>query len=155
MANNHSFKTPLAFPNKTLAVIALHAKQQSIILNAIRARLPDELTCSIKYLAVSGSKLQVYTDNAANATKLRFHGPSLLVAASVAMHAKVLSLQIRITETLRQEYPANKPGPKLPSMDVIKALRNNQASQSADPVNQALMRLSLTLEKLSNQPTES
>ncbi|MCD2449040.1 DciA family protein [Methylicorpusculum oleiharenae] len=155
MAKYHSFKTPLAFPNKTLAVIALHAKQQSIILNAIRARLPDELTSSIKYLAVSGGKLQVYTDNAANATKLRFHGPTLLDAASLATHAKVLSLQIRITETLRQEYRVRKPGPKLPSMAIIKALRNNQASKSADPLDQALMRLSLTLEKLSKKPAES
>lgn len=155
MAKNHSFKTPLAFPNKTLAVIALHAKQQSIILNAIRERLPDELASSIKYLAISGSKLQVYTDNAANATKLRFHGSTLLSAASLATHAKVLSLQIRITETLRQEYRIRKPRPKLPSLAIIKALRNNQESQSADPLDQALMRLSLTLEKLSKKPKES
>ncbi|MDO8845511.1 MAG: DciA family protein [Methylicorpusculum sp.] len=155
MAKKHSFKTPLAFPNKTLAVLALHAKQQSIILNAIRSKIPDELTRSIKYLAVSGSKLQVYTDNAANATKLRFHAPTLISAASLATQAKVLSLQIRITETLRQEYQIRKPRPKLPSMAVIKALKANQKSKSADPLDQALMRLSLTLEKLSKKPIDS
>lgn len=152
MAKKHTFKTPLAFPNKTLALIALHAKQQTIILNAIRALLPDELTLAIKYLAVSGSKLQVYTDNAANATKLRFHAPTLLSAASLATRAKNLSIQIRITESLRQEYRVRKPGPKLPTMAVIKALKGNQELQSADVLDQALMRLGLTLEKLSKKP---
>jgi hypothetical protein len=155
MAKKHTFKTPLSFPNKTLAAIALHAKQQTSILNAIREILPDELANSIKYLAVSGDKLQIYTDNAANATKLRFHAPTLLNAASLSTHAKVLSLQIRITETLRQEYRIRMPGPKLPSMGIIKAIRRNQASKSTDPLDQALLRLSLTLEKLSKKPTES
>lgn len=140
-------KTPLSYQNQTMAYFHGQIGQQKRLLQAIRKLLPLDLAEHIHCCLIKGNKLLVYTDSATWASQLRFYNAALLAntAPSVAtVQIKVMTQQVGFVE--RSERKA-----QLPCPEKIELMRNDSLNIADEPLQAALLKLSATLARLSNQ----
>jgi hypothetical protein len=144
-----SFKTSLVFKNRTMAYFYSQIEQQQRILQMIRRVLPDNLARQIKHCLIKERKLLIYTDSAVWATQLRFYNTTILASVTKntspieSLQIKVISTQTGLASTLTRKA-------LIPSAEKIEALKNNSLSIEDNQLRLALLKLSTTLERLSN-----
>jgi hypothetical protein len=124
-------------------------EQQQRILQMIRRVLPDNLARQIKHCLIKERKLLIYTDSAVWATQLRFYNTTILASVTKntspieSLQIKVISTQTGLASTLTRKA-------LIPSAEKIEALKNNSLSIEDNQLRLALLKLSTTLERLSN-----
>ena len=144
-----SFKTSLVFKNRTMAYFYSQIEQQQRILQMIRRVLPDNLAKQTKHCLIKERKLLIYTDSAVWATQLRFYNTTILASVTKntapieSLQIKVISTQTGLASTLTRKA-------LIPSTEKIEALKNNSLSIEDNQLRLALLKLSTTLERLSN-----
>ncbi|MDI1230139.1 MAG: DciA family protein [Methylobacter sp.] len=148
-----SFKAALSFPNRTMAHFYSQIEQQKQVLRRIHDILPAAIAKHALHCVINGKKLLVYTDTAAWASQLRFYNSVILAAIAPLTRESVSIMQIKVrVETLSA---TSLPGrtPIIPSAEKIAFIHNHSLTVSDEQLKLALLRLSTTLEKLSNQQT--
>ncbi|MDI1292010.1 MAG: DciA family protein [Methylobacter sp.] len=146
-----SFKAALSFPNRTMAHFYSQIEQQKQVLRRIHDILPAAIAKHALHCVINGKKLLVYTDTAAWASQLRFYNSVILAAIAPLTRESVSIMQIKVrVETLSA---TSLPGrtPIIPSAEKIAFIHNHSLTVSDEQLKLALLRLSTTLEKLSNQ----
>jgi hypothetical protein len=145
-----SFKTSLSFQNRTIAYFYSQIEQQKRVLLRIQAVLPDALAKQARHCLIKDKKLLIYTDSAAWASQLRFYNGAILAAIAPLTRTSIEIMQVRIIAErtgliLRSVRKAN-----IPSGEKIAIIRNDSLSIRDDKLKLALLRLSATLERLSD-----
>jgi hypothetical protein len=144
-----SFKTSLVFKNRTMAYFYSQIEQQQRILQMIRRVLPENLARQTKHCLIKERKLLIYTDSAVWATQLRFYNTTILASVTKntspieSLQIKVISTQTGLASTLTRKA-------LIPSTEKIEALKNHSLSIEDNQLRLALLKLSTTLERLSN-----
>lgn len=165
MKKTTSFKAALLFPNRTIAHFYSRIEQQKLVLQRIHAVLPAAVAKHALHCVVNGKKLLIYTDTAAWASQLRFYNSAILAAIAPVTRESISIMQIKImvemspTERRRgalagaEASQATSPGrkPNIPSAEKIKFIHDHSLTVSDEQLKQALLRLSATLEKLSER----
>lgn len=146
-----AFKSALAFPNRGLAYLYNQIEQQRLVLQQIKSVLPDGLAKHVSHCVVNDKKLLLYTHSAAWASQLRFHNKALLAAIAPITQKSVTIMQVKVLLEdfkLREgvERKAN-----LPSSETIAVIQNQSASVSDNRLKQALLKLTVTLNRLSDK----
>lgn len=144
-----SFKQAFSQPNRPLANLYAQIDQQKKLLTTIKRALPDQLAEHAQHCVITEKKLLIYTDSAAWATQLRFYNKAILNAIEPETRHRIQILQIRIFEPIGAQPEKPKRTAKIPPPDKIAAIRGNASGNSDDPLSQALLKLSATLERLS------
>jgi hypothetical protein len=145
-----SFKTSLVFKNRTMAYFYSQIEQQQRILQMIRRVLPDNLAKQTKHCLIKERKLLIYTDSAVWATQLRFYNTTILASVTTQNTAPIESLQIKVISTQTGLASTLTRKALIPSTEKIEALKNNSLSIEDNQLRLALLKLSTTLERLSN-----
>jgi hypothetical protein len=145
-----SFKTSLSFQNRTIAYFYSQIEQQKRVLLRIQAVLPDALAKQARHCLIKDKKLLIYTNSAAWASQLRFYNGAILAAIAPLTRTSIEIMQVRIIAErtgliLRSVRKAN-----IPSGEKIAIIRNDSLSIRDDKLKLALLRLSATLERLSD-----
>jgi len=145
-----SFKTSLSFQNRTIAYFYSQIEQQKRVLLRIQTVLPDALAKQARHCLIKDKKLLIYTDSAAWASQLRFYNGAILAAIAPLTRTSIEIMQVRIIAErtgliLRSVRKAN-----IPSGEKIAIIRNDSLSIRDDKLKLALLRLSATLERLSD-----
>jgi len=144
------FRKSLAFPNRTMVYLQSQIEHQGLILQQIKAVLPDDLAKQTKHCLIKDHKLLVYTDSAIWASQLRFYNSVLLASIQNLVKFPIETMQIKIisrpsglSETLTRKA-------KLPSLEGIDLIRKHGQSISDDKLSTALLKLSTTLKRLAD-----
>ncbi|MGR9114184.1 MAG: DciA family protein [Gammaproteobacteria bacterium] len=146
-----SFKQALSHPNRALATLYAQIDQQKLILAGIKRALPPQLAEHARHCVITGKKLIVFTESAAWATQLRFYNKVIFKAAEPITRQSIEIVRIRIFEPFALQPEESKRTAKVPSADKIAEIRSNVADDPDDPLSQALLKLSSTLDRLSGQ----
>lgn len=143
------FKQPLVHTNKAIAALLAQVERHNRLLRLAKAALPQALSKQIVQCVVSGNKLLIYTPAASWASQIRFYKSAILKAIASETHQSIEMLQVRICAPILQKH--EKPGyqAKVPKLETIKALRELIVEDADDALNKALLKLSATLERLS------
>lgn len=145
-----AFKAALAFPNRTIAHFYSRIEQQRQVLQHIRSVLPEALAKQARYCVINDKKLLIYTDSAAWASQLRFYNQAILAAIAPITRESIILMQIKIlTDQKNPETPAVKKT-NIPSSEKIEIIRNLSVNVSDNHLKQALLKLSATLQRLSD-----
>jgi len=146
-----SFKVSLSFQNRTMAYFCNQIEQQHRILQRIQAVLPGTLAKQIRHCLIRDKKLLIYTDSAAWASQLRFYNSAILATIAPLTRTPVEIMQIKIlaSQTGLILGPGRKA--KIPSIEKIAIIRNGSLTVSDDQLKSALLKLSSTLERLSDK----
>ena len=145
-----TFKAALSFPNRTMAHFYNQIEQQKQVLRCIHQVLPAAIASHVLHCVVNGKKLLVYTDTAAWASQLRFYNSAILAAIAPVTRESVSLMQIKVRlETLPT---TSLPGrtPIIPSAEKIALIHEQSLTVSDQQLKQSLLRLSATLERLSD-----
>jgi hypothetical protein len=146
-----SFKASWSFQNRTMAYFYSQLEQQQRILQRIRAMLPEALAKQTRHCLIREKKLLIYTDSAAWASQLRFYKSTILAAIMPFTRTPVELMQIKIIRGQTGLIPGPKRKAKLPSAEKIELIRNDSLTVSDNQLRLALLKLSTTLERLSNK----
>lgn len=149
LSKNTTFKSALSYQSRAIANFYSRIEQQHRVLEEIRAVLPDDLKCHAQHCVISNKKLLVYTDSATWASQLRFYKQAILAAIAPVTKETVELMQLKLltkqpTTDVQKGRKAN-----LPSPEKIKLIRNHGLMMSDERLKQALLKLSATLERLS------
>jgi hypothetical protein len=140
------FKLALTHQNKILVHYKSQLQQQQLLLDIIRAVLPEPLKSHACYCVMANRGVSVYTPSAVWASQLRFYTNTLLDAIlKWRQYAYVEKVHIRILNAM-PVVPAVLRYPKIPPMPIIKQIGTARANQT-DALSLALTNLSKTLEK--------
>ncbi|MEQ1620657.1 MAG: DciA family protein [Methylococcales bacterium] len=146
-----AFKPALRFPNQAIAYIYSNIDRHKQLLQPICKNLPAELATHVLHCLIKQRKLIIYTDSATWASQLRFYKGATLIAASTfikepvtELQVKILTPQVRLESTLALK-------PLIPSADQIKLIRSAGLASSDEQLKLALLKLSATLQSLSNK----
>jgi hypothetical protein len=112
--------------------------------------LPDNLAKQTKHCLIKERKLLIYTDSAVWATQLRFYNTTILASVTTQNTAPIESLQIKVISTQTGLASTLTRKALIPSTEKIEALKNNSLSIEDNQLRLALLKLSTTLERLSN-----
>ncbi|MDO9168535.1 MAG: DciA family protein [Methylobacter sp.] len=148
-----SFKAALSFPNRTMAHFYSQIEQQKQVLRRIHDILPAAIAKHALHCVINGKKLLVYTDTAAWASQLRFYNSVILAAIAPLTRESVSIMQIKVRVEILSATSLPGRTPIIPSAEKIAFIHNHSLTVSDEQLKLALLRLSTTLEKLSNQQT--
>ena len=152
MANNDSsFKRPLDHTNLSLVRLYAHLGHQKKILESIKALLPHQLANHVMHCVIDEKRLLLYTDSGAWASQLRFFNRIILKAVEPFTRQGLRILQIRISQSIMARANNFQRKAKIPRNDQILAIRNSISGTADDPLNKSLLKLTATLERLSEQ----
>jgi hypothetical protein len=145
-----AFKAALSFPNRAIAHFYSRIEQQRLVLQHIRAALPEALAKHARYCVINDKKLLIYTDSAAWASQLRFYNKAILAAAAPMTRDAVTIMKIKILT--EQKSPDTQPVRKaaVPSLEKIEIIRNLGLNVPDNQLKQSLLKLSATLQRLSD-----
>ncbi|WP_027159091.1 DUF721 domain-containing protein [Methylobacter luteus] len=145
-----AFKAALSFPNRAIAHFYSRIEQQRLVLQHIRAALPEALAKHTRYCVINDKKLLIYTDSAAWASQLRFYNKAILAAAAPMTRDAVTIMKVKILT--EQKSPDTQPVRKaaVPSLEKIEIIRNLGLNVPDDQLKQSLLKLSATLQRLSD-----
>ncbi len=146
-----SFYAPLSCQNRIINYYYQQIQQQQQILQHIQAVLPVALAKQTRHCLIKDKKLTIYTDSAIWATQLRFY--SKIILANIAQQScePVDTIQIKIiTESTGVSLQVARPA-KIPSAATIDIMRNDSLNVSDNQLQQALLKLSSTLQRLSGK----
>ena len=144
-----SFEVSLSFQNRTMAYFYSQIEQQQRILQRIQVVLPDALAKQARHCLISDNKLLIYVDSAAWASQLRFYNSAILAAIAPLTRTPVEILQIKIIAGQTGFIQGPKRKAKLPSVEKIAQIRSDSLSISDTQLQQSLLKLSTTLDRLS------
>ncbi|MEQ1638100.1 MAG: DciA family protein [Methylococcales bacterium] len=140
------FKLALTHQNKILVNYKIQLQQQQLLLDIIKAALPDTLRQHASYCVVTNRRILLYTSSAVWASQLRFYNNAMLSAVlKWRQNAYIEALQIRILTAFPINPTASRQA-KIPSVQIIKQIGEARLNQ-IDTLSQALINLSKTLEK--------
>ncbi len=142
-----TFKAPLSFQNQTMAYFYSQIEQQRQVLQCVKTVLPTDLADQVRYCLIKNKKLRIYTDSAVWASQLRFYHAVIL--ASIAplvetVQIKVITQQAGFVVSVERET-------RLPCPEKIEQMRNDSLSIADESLKRALLKLSTTLARLSNE----
>ncbi len=150
MAHHHNpFKSILSYPENKINTFQNKIRQQQQVLKLIQSVLPENLANHAQYCVITGSKLFVYTDSATWSSQLRFHHPAMLNKVIESGWKHVQLLQIKLLPS--QNKTVSQKTVNLPSDQQIQCLRQEAIAQTDKRLNQSLLKLCDTLERLSNR----
>ncbi|MBU2571816.1 MAG: DUF721 domain-containing protein [Gammaproteobacteria bacterium] len=156
MPNPTAFRQLLAHPNRSLASLYSQIDQQKKLLKIVREVLPDHLKERAAHCVIDRNKLMVYADSANWASQLRFYRTAILGAIDKIPNHRVDILQFKITEALhRQVEQQPDHHVNIPSAASIAEIRHNAEAREDDSLACALLKLSSTLERLSQASAKS
>jgi len=110
--------------------------------------LPADLAEHIYCCLIKDNKLLVYTDSAAWASQLRFYNAALL--ANIASSAATVQIKV-MTQQVGYVARGAERKARLPCAEKIASIRNDSLTIADEPLQAALLKLSATLARLSNQ----
>lgn len=148
-----SFKPAKKINSQHMTLWRTILQEQAKLLQLIRQALPITSANAIRHCVASGQQLIIYVDSAAWATQLRFQQDKIITALVENGVTQIKTVQIR---RLQQTQAVNsKRLAVLPSQDTLTALKKACPTTTDDELEQALKRLSLTLERrLSEKPED-
>ncbi|MGH8498232.1 MAG: hypothetical protein ACRERV_05415 [Methylococcales bacterium] len=132
--------------NSILLSLKQTISEQCRLLQIVRQNLPESLAEFVVGCVLKKSKLILFTESGAPASKLRFHSPVLLNALNANSAIPIESLALRVIQTKKQETLRHITQ-KLPSRASIATLRECSYTFSDTKLQQSLKRLADTLEK--------
>jgi len=140
------FKDSLSYANRSIAYLFSQVNQQNKLRKQVQALLPLALGKHAQSCRIKNETLIIYTDSAAWASQFRFHAKNIQQALNLRVKGNINSVQIKILATTvkQQIIPRH---PKYPSFENIKQLKQTNNPDSGDKLEQALFKLSETLEK--------
>ncbi|MCX7089275.1 MAG: DciA family protein [Methylococcales bacterium] len=140
------FKPALRHQNKLLLHYKIQLQQQHILLDKVKAALPESLAHHACYCVIADRKVFIYTDTAAWASQLRFYTNAIhSTILKWREYAHIETVQIRIlTSSPLTQTSCRKP--IVPAAQTIKQICAARAHQQ-DSLSQALISLSNVLEK--------
>lgn len=146
-----TFKKLPSYQNRAMAYFYSQIEQQKQVLQHIRAVLPEPLAKHALHCLIKEKKLLVYTDSAVWASQLRFYNNIILASIAQAIGKPVEMMQIKIItmQTGVSLYP--KRTANIPSMETIEIIQSHSLTVSDDQLQQALLKLSSTLKRLSGK----
>ena len=144
------FRKSLAFPNRTMVYLHSQIEQQRLILQQIKAVLPDDLAKQTKHCIIKDQKLLIYTDSAIWASQLRFYNSALLASIQGLVRSPIEAMQIKIISRLSGLTETSTRKANLPSQEGIDLIRKHSQSISDDKLSSALLKLSTTLKRLAD-----
>lgn len=139
------FKSALDFNGRQMAVCLAMIAEQNKLLAIVKTALPDDIAKSVIHCVKSKQRLLLYTESASWASQLRFFHQAILNKLAETEYKNIQTLQVKI-----QAKPIEqKTGSLLliPSAKNIRMIQAQVNDQDEDELNQALLRLSNTLEK--------
>ncbi|WAK02746.1 DUF721 domain-containing protein [Methylobacter sp. YRD-M1] len=145
-----AFKAALSFPNRAIAHFYSRIEQQRQILQHIREALPEALAKHARYCVVNDKKLLIYTDSAAWASQLRFYSQAILAAVAPITREPVTLMQVKILTEQKSPYEKPIRRANVPAKDKIEIIRNLGLNVPDNQLKQALLKLSATLQRLSD-----
>lgn len=140
-------KTPLSYQNQTMAYFHGQIGQQKRLLQAIQKLLPFDLAGHVHCCLIKGNKLLVYTDSAVWASQLRFYHTVML--ASTAPLAATVQIKVMTEQVGFVAHSERKA--RLPCAEKIEMIQKDSLNITDEPLQSALLKLSATLERLSNK----
>ncbi|MEQ1529166.1 MAG: DciA family protein [Methylococcales bacterium] len=144
------FKSPVAFPSRTLALLFNQIEQQKRVLQQLQAVLPEPLAKHVLHCVINDKKLLIYTGSAAWASQLRFYNKTILAAIAPITTRTVNIMQVKILLENSNNTGVSVRKANLPSSETIEMIRNQGAAVPDDQLKQALLSLSTTLKRLSD-----
>ena len=144
----YNFKRSLSYDNRILARILANVEKSRHLLTLTQISLPDNISPHVVGCVIEQSILIVYVESAAWATKLRFHGKSLLRKIKKFDLPIIDKIIVRIT-TAASKYKAQHRLPNRPANTSITAIQHSAQSTDGD-LQKSLIKLSETLQ--SKQP---
>ena len=148
---NYNFKRSLSYDNRILATILANVEKNRHLLTLTQSCLPDTISTHIIGSVIEQTKLIVYVESAVWATKLRFHGKSLLRKINKFNLPVIDKVIVRITTELRGDNARHRL-PNSPASTSITAIQHS-AQGTEGELQKSLFRLSETLKsKLPNFP---
>jgi hypothetical protein len=144
-----SFKTPPYWQNRMTAHIRSEIEQQQRLLQRIQSSLPEALKKQVRHSLIKDNKLLIYTDSAVWASQLRFYNKIILAGIAPLTRETIGIMQVKIMTiptgvALQSVRKAN-----IPSADTIESIRNHSLTIMDNQLQQALLKLSSTLKRLS------
>jgi hypothetical protein len=134
-----------------MAYICSQLEQQQRVLHRIQGVLPEALAKQTRHCLIRDKKLLIYTDSAAWASQLRFYNSAILAAIVPLTRTPVEIMQIKIIAGHTGLVLGSKRKAKIPSVEKIEIIRNHSLTVSDNQLRLALLKLSTTLERLSNK----
>lgn len=144
---NTTCKSPLSYQNQTMAYFHGQIGQQKRLLHAIQKLLPFNLAEHIHCCLIKDKKLLVYTDSAAWASQLRFYNAAILTSIAPL----VATVQIKVITQPVGFVAKSERKARLPCAEKIECIRNDSLTIADEPLQAALLKLSATLARLSNE----
>lgn len=144
-----TFQAPLARQNRMLAYYLQQMQQQQKLLRIVRAVLPSAWADKISYCLIKDKKLSIYTTSAAWASQLRFYDKIIRAQVGQERQQPIDTLQIKLLiETIGVTQSAALKA-RIPSASAIGQIRDNSLRVADPQLQQALLKLSATLARLS------
>jgi len=145
-----AFKTALSFPNRAMAHFYNRIEHQRRILQQIREVLPEDLAQHARYCVISDKKLLIYTNSAAWASLLRFHDKAILAAIAPITGESVNIMKVKVLAEQKNADVQSARKANVPSPEKIEIIRNLGLAVPDDHLKKALLKLSATLQRLSD-----
>ena len=146
-----SYKHPLSHQNRMLAYYMQHLQNQQSLLNAVRKVLPETLATQVNYCMVKDRKLLLYTTSAIWGSQLRFYDQLIRSSIEAISESPIDNLQIRLLTEPVGLIIKQPPKAILPSAATIDNLRDSGLTAKDRELQQSLLNLSSTLERLSKK----
>jgi len=152
MTKKHNvFKPALLFPNNALAYVYSQIELQRKLLQPVRRALPTILSEHVLHCIIKKKELIVFTDTAAWASQLRFYHDTMLTSIAPITRESINLLQIRVMPILPGIESRQASAPIIPSAEKIMLIRSTGMMASDEHLKQALIKLSTTLQRLSDK----
>ncbi len=139
------FKSALDFDGRQMAVCLAMIAEQNKLLAIVKTALPSDIAKSVNHCVRSKQRLLLYTESASWASQLRFFHQAILNKLAETEYKNIQTLQVKIQPKLFEQKSVRIA--QLPSADNIRMIQEQVKHQEQDELNQALLRLSNTLEK--------
>ena len=140
------FKSSLSYANRSIAYLFSQVNQQNKLRKQVQALLPTALGKHAQSCRIKNDTLIIYTDSAVWASQFRFHAKNIQQALSLRVKENINKVQIKVLATTIEQKTTPRHA-KYPSSETIKQLSQTNNPDSGDKLEQALLKLSKTLEK--------
>lgn len=144
------FKSALLYPNNAIAYVYSQIELQKRLLRPIIKTLPHPLAEHVLHCVINHKKLIIFTDAAAWASQLRFYNNAILAAITPFTKEPINLMQIKVISASSDPGSKLIPTPIIPSPEKIMLIRNAGISTSDEQLKRALIKLSTTLQSLSD-----
>ncbi len=144
---SRSFKPIHNYPAQLFAIYQQKINQQQQLLASVKSILPADLAEHTLYCVLSGKKILLYTDSAAWSTQLRFYQSHIISFLKDKAEPVIDSLQVKLIPASEEKVRQTRA--KIPCRENIEMVRQQALKETDAKLNQALLRLSETLQRLS------